>query len=101
MQRLIADHSDDALLHLDSSGTIRFASPASTRLSGRGSVDQLHLAAFFSEFDRKKVDRALDKASRHPGRTEILERSVGRGNISEKEKNEPMFLNMLYYTIIV
>ncbi|HBM05233.1 MAG TPA: sensor domain-containing diguanylate cyclase, partial [Erythrobacter sp.] len=34
---------------------------------------------FFSEFDRKKVDRALDKASRHPGRTEILERSVGRG----------------------
>ena len=79
MQRLIADHSDDALLHLDSSGTIRFASPASTRLSGRGSVDQLHLAAFFSEFDRKKVDRALDKASRHPGRTEILERSVGRG----------------------
>jgi len=79
MQRLIADHSDDALLHLDSSGTIRFASPASTRLSGRGSVEQLHLAAFFSEFDRKKVDRALDKASRHPGRTEILERSVGRG----------------------
>ncbi|MEX0341055.1 MAG: diguanylate cyclase [Erythrobacter sp.] len=79
MQRLIADHSDDALLHLDHNGTIRFASPASTRLSGRDSVDALHLRVFFSEFDKAIVDSALESAARYPGHTEIIERSVERG----------------------
>ncbi len=79
MQRLIADHSDDALLHLDESGTIRFASPASTRLSGHDAVEGRHLAAFFGTFDRKIVVDALALAARCPGQTEIIERSVERG----------------------
>jgi diguanylate cyclase (GGDEF)-like protein/PAS domain S-box-containing protein len=78
MQRLIADHSDDALLHLDPYGMIRFASPASTRLSGREVVEGLHLGAFFSEFDREIVTGALAAAARYPGHTEIIERSVER-----------------------
>ncbi|MBO6526806.1 sensor domain-containing diguanylate cyclase [Erythrobacter sp.] len=78
MQRLIADHSDDALLHLDREGMIRFASPASNRLSGRDAVEGLHLAAFFSDFDRAIVDGTLDSAARYPGHTEIMERSVER-----------------------
>lgn len=78
MQRLIADHSDDALLHLDQHGTIRFASPASSRLSGRDDTDGLHLDAFFSDFDKQVVSDALDAAADHPGRTEIVERSVER-----------------------
>lgn len=78
MQRLIADHSDDALLHLDHDGMIRFASPASYRLSGREAVEGLHLAAFFSDFDRTIVDSALESAACYPGHTEIMERSVER-----------------------
>lgn len=78
MQRLIADHSDDALLHLDQHGTIRFASPASARLSGRENTDGLHLGAFFSDFDKQVVSDALDAAAEFPGRTEIVERSVER-----------------------
>ena len=79
MQRLIADHSDDALLQLDQHGMIRFASPASIRLSGRDKVVDLHLAAFFSEFDKEIVDRTLRSAAQYPGHTEIIERSVERG----------------------
>lgn len=76
MQRLIADHSDDALLQLDGAGTIRFASPASRRLSGRDDVEGLHVAAFFSAFDRDMVAASLEKAAEQPGQTKILERSV-------------------------
>ena len=76
MQRLIADHSDDALLQLDGAGTIRFASPASRRLSGRDDVEGLHMAAFFSAFDRDMVAASLEKAAEQPGQTKILERSV-------------------------
>ena len=79
MQRLIADHSDDALLQLDQHGMIRFASPASIRLSGRDKVVDLHLAAFFSEFDKEIVDGTLRSAAQYPGHTEIIERSVERG----------------------
>ncbi|MBX7481401.1 diguanylate cyclase [Qipengyuania sp. 6D47A] len=78
MQRLIADHSDDALLHLDREGTIRFASPASTRLSGLEIVEGLPLAAFFSEFDKEIVASALVSAAHYRGHTEIIERSVER-----------------------
>ena len=79
MLRLIADHSDDALLHLDRHGTIRFASPSSQRLSGLEEVMDLHLAVFFSDTDKEIVSAALAAAAQHPGRTEIFERSVVRG----------------------
>ncbi len=78
MQRLIADHSDDALLHLDQHGTIRFASPAASRLSGGKSDHGSHLATFFSDFDKGVITQALDDAAKQPGRTEIVERSVER-----------------------
>ena len=78
MQRLIADHSDDALLHLDQNGMVRFASPSSSRLSGQEDNDGLHLGAFFSDFDKEVVAEALATAAMHPGRTEIIERSVER-----------------------
>jgi diguanylate cyclase (GGDEF)-like protein/PAS domain S-box-containing protein len=79
MLRLIAAHSDDALLHLDRHGTIRFASPSSQRLSGIEEVMNLQLAVFFSDTDKAIVSTALAAAVQHPGRTEIFERSVVRG----------------------
>ena len=78
MYRLISDHSDDALLHLDGRGRVRFASPASKRLSGRDDIDDLHLSSFFNPADAGIVRSALQRASRRPGYTEIFERSVDR-----------------------
>lgn len=78
MQRLIADHSDDALLHLDQHGKVRFASPSSSRLSGHEENEGLHLGAFFSDFDHEVIAESLETAADHPGRTEIIERSVER-----------------------
>ena len=80
LQRLISDHSDDALLHLDRNGLIRFASPASKRLSGLDDLDGEPISAFFGAFDREMIDDALAAARTAPGRTQIIERSVTRGH---------------------
>ncbi len=78
MQRLISDHSDDALLHLDREGKVLFASPASKRLSGRSDIYDLQLTSFFNAADAKTVESALAAAALRPGHTEIFERSVDR-----------------------
>ncbi|MCH2488139.1 MAG: MASE1 domain-containing protein, partial [Erythrobacter sp.] len=80
LQRLIADHSDDALLHLDRDGSIRFASPASHGLSGHDDLVGRPMAAFFGAFDAEVVDEALAAARNAPGTTRIIERSVTRGH---------------------
>ncbi len=80
LQRLISDHSDDALLHLDRNGLIRFASPASKELSGLDDLDGKPISAFFGAFDREVIDEALSDARTAPGTTRIIERSVTRGH---------------------
>lgn len=78
LHRLIADHSDDALLHLDRTGHIRFASPAWRRLSALGEVEGRHLSAFFGQHDHDRIVAVLDDARDRPGSTVILERAVTR-----------------------
>ena len=80
LQRLISDHSDDALLHLDRDGLIQFASPASRDLSSLDRLEGESLSAFFGAFDREFVEQALSQARTSPGSTRIIERSVTRGH---------------------
>ena len=80
LQRLISDHSDDALLHLDRDGSIQFASPASRALSGLDSLDGEPLSTFFGAFDQQIIEEALAGARASPGSTRIIERSVTRGH---------------------
>lgn len=80
LQRLISDHSDDALLHLDRDGLIQFASPASRALSGLDTLDGKPLSTFFGAFDQQIIDEALSGARASPGATRIIERSVTRGH---------------------
>lgn len=80
LKGLISDHSDDALLNLDSEGLVRFASPASERLSGRAELMGQRLTVFFDPLDETLVLGALTKAGAEPGRTCVLERPVLRGD---------------------
>ena len=80
LQRLISDHSDDALLHLDREGLIQFASPASRALSGLENLDGKPLSTFFGAFDHQIIEEALSGARASPGATRIIERSVTRGH---------------------
>jgi len=79
LQRLISDHSDDALLTLDPAGRIRFASPAGFRLSGRTTLDDLPLALFFDDADTPLIADALAQAAAEPGITKVIERPVTKG----------------------
>lgn len=79
LKGLISDHSDDALLNLDSAGLVRFASPASERLSGREELIGRPLTAFFEPLDEALVLSVLGHAANEPGRTCVLERPVLRG----------------------
>ena len=79
LERLVADHSDDALLNLDERGNIRFASPAGSRLSGEEDLVGCSLAMFFDPLDELLVRGALANAAADPGRTHSFERAVVRG----------------------
>ena len=80
LKRLIADHSDDALLNLDEHGLIRYASPASARLSGEEeALVGEPLGVFFDPLDEGLVRAALAQAAARPGETHSLERAVLRG----------------------
>ncbi len=78
LQRLIADHSDDALLHLDNAGRITFASPASERLSGVRDPMGAHFGTLFGQNGARFVGAALERAARAHGQTQIFESSVMR-----------------------
>lgn len=80
LKRLIADHSDDALLNLDEHGTIRFASPASERLTGRDDLVGKPLTVFFDPLDELLVRALLTQCAASPGETRMLERPVLRGD---------------------
>ncbi len=80
LKGLISDHSDDALLNLDSEGLVRFASPAGERLSGRTELTDQPLTVFFDPLDETLVLGALTQAGAEPGRTCVLERPVLRGD---------------------
>jgi diguanylate cyclase (GGDEF)-like protein/PAS domain S-box-containing protein len=80
LKELISDHSDDALLNLDSEGLVRFASPAGERLSGRNELMDQPLTVFFEPLDEALVLSALRHAAGEPGQTRILERPVLRGD---------------------
>lgn len=80
MKRLIADHSDDALLNLDELGIIRYASPAGTRLSGHESLTGQPFGLFFEPLDELLVRNTLALAAAAPGKTCVLERAVVRGD---------------------
>lgn len=79
LQRLISDHSDDALLTLDAAGRVRFASPAGLKLSARTSLEELPLALFFDDADAHTIEDALGRAAEEPGVTKVVERAVTRG----------------------
>lgn len=79
LKALISDHSDDALLNLDSEGRVRFASPAGERLSGRTELMDLPLTVFFDPLDEALVLGALIRAGQEPGQTCMIERPVLRG----------------------
>jgi diguanylate cyclase (GGDEF)-like protein len=79
LKALISDHSDDALLNLDSEGLVRFASPAGERLSGRSELMDLPLTVFFDPLDEALVLGALTRAGQEPGQTCMIERPVLRG----------------------
>lgn len=79
LKRLIADHSDDALLNLDERGHIRYASPAGERLSGVSELVGRPLTLFFDPLDELLVRGALSRAAMAPGDTVTLERSMLRG----------------------
>ena len=78
LYRMISDHSDDAMLSLDAEGTIRFASPASNRISGRTDLNELPLAAFFDPADQPLIEEVLAQAVATPGVTRVVERPVSR-----------------------
>ncbi|WP_454597461.1 diguanylate cyclase domain-containing protein [Qipengyuania sp. SM2507] len=77
---LISDHSDGALLNLDSEGRIRFASPASEWLSGQVELTGEPLAIFFDPLDESLVLSTLTNAGDEPGKTSVIERPVLRGD---------------------
>lgn len=76
LHRMISDHSDDALLSLDETGRIRFASPAGVRLSGLDDLDGRPLSVFFEEVDASLIENALAQAGASPGMTKVIERAV-------------------------
>lgn len=78
LKRLIADHSDDALLNLDGAGRIRYASPAGERLSGVADLDGQSLHVFFDPLDEDMLRTALERAAAAPGETITFERPVFR-----------------------
>ena len=78
LYRMISDHSDDAMLSLGANGRIRFASPASYRLSGLDDLTDVPLAAFFEPLDEVLIDDLLARATAEPGATKVLERPVTR-----------------------
>lgn len=78
LQRLIADHSDDALLHLDEAGRITFASPAFARLGGVPEPVGERFATMFGIQGTAPVEAALRRAALSVGRTEIHESLVTR-----------------------
>lgn len=80
LKRLIAEHTDDALLNLDEHGRIRYASPASARLSGLDELDGEPLAVFFDPLDDLLVRGALSQAAATPGQTFDMERAVIRND---------------------
>lgn len=80
LKGLIAENSDDALLNLDEHGRIRYASPASARLSGLDELDEEPLAVFFDPLDELLVRGALSQAAATPGLTVDMERAVIRGD---------------------
>ncbi|WP_375291502.1 diguanylate cyclase domain-containing protein [Qipengyuania sp.] len=79
LKRLVADHSDDALLNLDAQGLIRYASPAGDRLSPADEAVGLSLVDFFDPLDEIHVRSTLLQAAETPGITRVFERSVIRG----------------------
>ena len=80
LQRLISDHSDDALLTLDREGRIRYASPASFRICDESDLQGQHFSLFFNDDDRPLVDSTLSSASGAPEQTQVLERCVIKEN---------------------
>ncbi|OBX19569.1 hypothetical protein A9995_07435 [Erythrobacter sp. QSSC1-22B] len=78
LKGLISDHSDDALLNLDAEGRIRFASPASERLSGQAELTDQPLTMFFDPLDEAVVLATLAESASEPGLTHVLERPVLR-----------------------
>lgn len=78
LQRMISDHSDDALLSLDGEGRICFASTAGLRLSGGRELEAQPLSLFFDDADAPLVEDALAQAAAAPGVTQIVERPVVR-----------------------
>lgn len=78
LYRMISDHSDDAMLSLGANGRIRFASPASYRLSGLDDLTEKPLTAFFEPLDEVLIDELLARAAAEPGVTKVLERPVTR-----------------------
>lgn len=74
LQRLFSDHSDDALLTLNSDGKIRYASPASSKICGQDDLLDEHLSIFFDGEDRPIVEAVLSSASADPEQTKFLER---------------------------
>lgn len=78
LYRMISDHSDDAMLSLGANGKIRFASPASYRLSGLDDLADRSLTAFFEPLDEELIDELLARAAAEPGATKVLERPVTR-----------------------
>lgn len=79
LKRLIAEHSDDALVNLDEDGRIRFASRASEALTGQSDLTGQHLSVFFGPLDEAEIAAAIARAADHPGTTIVLERPVLRG----------------------
>lgn len=80
LKRLIADHSDDALINLDQHGNIRYASPAGEQLSGCGDLLGQPLSLFFDPLDELLVRGLLAQAAAAPGETCMLERPMLRGD---------------------
>ena len=80
LERLVADHSEDALLNLDETGLVRYASPAGQRLSGQDELVGKPLGLFFDPLDQGLVRGALAEAAARPGETRSLERPVLRGD---------------------
>ncbi len=78
LYRMISDHSDDAMLSLGANGRIRFASPASYRLSGLDDLTDQRLTAFFEPLDESLIDDLLARAAAEPGATKVLERPATR-----------------------
>lgn len=80
VKRLIAEHSDDALVNLDENGRIRFASRAGERFSGIEDLAGRTLDVFFDPLDQTLVADALEQARMNPDETIVIERPVIRGD---------------------